>query len=120
MPMPGLPAGIAGVSSLIFATTDSVVSKVAATEVAFCSALLVTLTGSKMPAFTISTYSSAVASKPMPTSESFTLLIITAPSKPAFAAMKNSGDSSAFKITFAPVFSSPSSVAAKSATFLEA
>ena len=43
MPMPGLPAGIAGVSSLIFATTDSVVSKVAATEVAFCSALLLYL-----------------------------------------------------------------------------
>ena len=47
---PAPPAGIAGVSSLIFATTDSVVSKVDATEVAFCNALLVTFTGSKMPA----------------------------------------------------------------------
>ena len=35
------PAGAAGVSSLMFATTDSVVSNVEATLVAFCSALLV-------------------------------------------------------------------------------
>ena len=37
---------MAGVSSLMFATTDSVVKRVAATLVAFCSALLVTLAGS--------------------------------------------------------------------------
>ena len=36
------PAGIAGVSSLMLATTDSVVRRVDATLVAFCSALLVT------------------------------------------------------------------------------
>ncbi len=35
IPMPGLPAGIAGASSLMFATTDSVVSSVDATLVAF-------------------------------------------------------------------------------------
>lgn len=36
-PIPGAPpAGIAGVSSLIFATADSVVSNVEATDVAFC------------------------------------------------------------------------------------
>ena len=34
-PLPAPPAGIAGVSSLMFATTDSVVSKVDATLVAF-------------------------------------------------------------------------------------
>ncbi len=61
-PMP--PAGIAGAgtSSLISATADSVVRKVDATEVAFCRALLVTLTGSRMPADTISTYLSFRAS----------------------------------------------------------
>ena len=41
-----LCAGIAGVSSLMLATTDSVVSNVEATLVAFCRALLVTLAGS--------------------------------------------------------------------------
>ena len=51
-PMPPAPAGIAGVSSLIFATTLSVVSRVLATLVAFCNALLVTLVGSRMPALT--------------------------------------------------------------------
>ena len=35
IPMPGLPAGIAGAGSLISATTDSVVNKVDATLVAF-------------------------------------------------------------------------------------
>ena len=34
-PMPGAPAGIAGASSLILATADSVVNRVEATEVAF-------------------------------------------------------------------------------------
>ena len=58
------PAGIAGagVSSLISATADSVVRNVDATEVAFCRALLVTFTGSRMPADTISTYLSSRAS----------------------------------------------------------
>ena len=53
-PMPPAPAGIGGSGSLILATTDSVVSKVAATLVAFCSALLVTFAGSRIPALTIS------------------------------------------------------------------
>ena len=85
IPIPGLPAGIAGASSLMFATTDSVVSKVDATDVAFCNALLVTLTGSRIPFSTISTYSSVAALKPVPGADSFTLLMITAPSNPAFA-----------------------------------
>ena len=42
----------------IFDTTDSVVRRVDATLVAFCNALLVTFAGSRMPAFTISVYSS--------------------------------------------------------------
>lgn len=58
IPIPGPPAGIGGTSSFIFATTDSVVRSVDATLVAFCNALLVTFAGSKIPAFTISTYSS--------------------------------------------------------------
>ena len=45
---PAPPASIAGISSLILATTDSVVSNVEATEVAFCNALLVTFTGSRI------------------------------------------------------------------------
>ena len=50
-PMPPMPpAGIAGASSLILATTDSVVSNVEATLVAFWSALLVTFAGSRIPA----------------------------------------------------------------------
>ena len=52
------PAGIAGASSLISATTDSVVRSVEATDVAFCNALLVTLTGSMIPASIMFTYSS--------------------------------------------------------------
>lgn len=36
--MPAPPAGIAGASSLILATTDSVVRSVEATLVAFCNA----------------------------------------------------------------------------------
>ena len=56
-PMPP-PAGIGGTSSLILATADSVVRKVDATDVAFCNAERVTLAGSRIPALTISTYSS--------------------------------------------------------------
>ncbi len=119
-PIPGPPAGIAGVSSLMFATTDSVVRSVLATEHAFCSALLVTLTGSRIPASTISTYSSFAASKPIPALDSLTLFTITLPSRPAFATMICSGASSAFSTILAPVFSSPSSVSTSSATFLEA
>ena len=85
--MPAPPAGIAGVSSLMFATADSVVRSVDATDVAFWRALLVTLTGSRIPLATMSTYSSVAALKPIPASDSFTLLIITAPSSPAFAAI---------------------------------
>ena len=53
------------------------------------------------------------ASKPIPGSDSLTLLMITAPSRPAFAAIWNSGASSAFRIMFAPVFSSPSKICSK-------
>ena len=77
----------------MFATTDSVVNNVEATLVAFCNALLVTLAGSRIPAFTISTYSSLYASNPIPGSDSLTLLIITEPSNPAFAAIWNNGAS---------------------------
>ena len=119
MPIPP-PAGIAGAGSLVFATTDSVVNNVDATLVAFWSALLVTLAGSRIPAFTMSTYSSLYASKPIPGSASFTLLIITDPSKPALAAIWNNGADNAFNTTFTPVFSSPSNVSANSATTFEA
>ena len=105
------PCGIgAGTSFLISATTDSVVRSVEATLVAFCRALLVTFAGSIIPASTMLTYLSFSASKPTPTSLSRTLLMITAPSRPALAEMWNRGASSAFSTTPAPVFSSPSSV----------
>ena len=90
---PAPPAGIAGTSSLIVATTDSVVSSVDATLVAFCNALLVTFAGSKIPASIMLTYSPFNASKPVPTSDSLTLLIITEPSRPAFAEMWYNGAS---------------------------
>ena len=70
---------------LIEATTDSVVSNVEATLVAFCKALLVTLAGSSIPLSTILTYSSCNASNPVPTSDSRTLFTITEPSNPAFS-----------------------------------
>ena len=120
IPIPGAPAGIAGVSSLIVETTASVVSNVPATLVAFCNALLVTFAGSRIPFLTISTYSSCNASNPVPTSDSLTLLIITEPSSPAFAAIWNNGASKAFNTTFAPVFSSPSKVSTIFATSLDA
>ena len=104
----------------MFATTDSVVRSVAATLVAFCNALLVTFAGSKIPAATISTYSSFNASNPVPTADSLTLLIITLPSRPAFAEMWNKGASNAFNTICAPVFSSPSNSAANLATSLDA
>lgn len=78
IPIPWPPAGAAGVSSLILATTDSVVSSVDATLVAFCSALLVTFAGSRIPAPTMSTYSSFRASKPTPGSDSLTFGSLTA------------------------------------------
>ena len=97
-------------------TTDSVVSRVAETLVAFCSALLVTLTGSRIPAWIMSTYSSLYASNPTPTLDSFTLLITTAPSRPAFVTMWNRGASSAFCTILAPIFSSPSKLSISSAS----
>lgn len=52
------PAGAAGAGSLMSVTRLSVVSNVLATDAAFCNALLVTFVGSRMPAFTISQYTS--------------------------------------------------------------
>ena len=102
------------------ATTDSVVSNVLATLVAFCNALLVTLAGSRIPASTIFTYSPCNASNPVPGSDSRTLFTITEPSSPALCEIVNNGASSALRIIEAPVFSSPSKLSTNSATFLEA
>ncbi len=60
IPPPGAPIG-AGFSSGISVTRLSVVSTVAATDAAFCNALLVTLAGSTIPAANISAYSSVSA-----------------------------------------------------------
>ena len=95
IPMPGFPAGIGGCGSLIWETADSVVSSVAATELAFSKADLVTFTGSRIPVSTISTYSPVRALYPIPTFASRTLFTITAPSSPAFSAIRYSGAESA-------------------------
>ena len=59
------PAAAASSSSSGFSTTaDSVVSTMAAIDAAFCSAERVTLAGSMMPAFTMSTHSPVAALKP--------------------------------------------------------
>ncbi len=62
---------------------DSVVNTNAAMDAAFCKAERVTLAGSTIPAFTMSTYSSVNALKPMPLSVDFTRSTTTEPSKPA-------------------------------------
>ena len=59
----------------MFATADSVVRSVDATDVAFCNALLVTFTGSRIPLATISTYSSVAALNPVPSADSLTLFV---------------------------------------------
>ena len=56
--IPGAPAGMAGTGSLMLATAASVVRKLEATLVAFWSAHLVTLAGSRIPASIMLTYSS--------------------------------------------------------------
>ena len=63
---PGMPppAGIAGFSSGLSATTASVVRNRAAIEAAFCSAERVTLAASVTPAFTRSSYSPLAALSP--------------------------------------------------------
>lgn len=66
------------------------------------------------------TYSSWNASNPTPTSDSLTLLMITEPSRPAFAEIWNRGASRAFNTTLAPVFSSPSSSSTSFATSFDA
>ena len=115
-----IEARIAQIKHQIAETTASVVNRVPATLVAFCNALLVTLVGSRIPFSTIFTYSSWNASNPTPTSDSLTLLMITEPSRPAFAEIWNRGASRAFNTTLAPVFSSPSSSSTSFATSFDA
>ena len=87
-PMPPIPpAGIAGSSFGISATVASVVSSIALALAAFCSADLVTLTGSTIPASIMSTYSSLAALKPTPALLEMTFATTTLPSKPAFSAI---------------------------------
>ena len=114
--MPGFICGIAGASSFMFATAASVVKIIDATLAAFCRADLVTFVGSTIPAFFMSTYSDLYASKPMPASLVFTCSTITEPSRPAFSAICLRGFSSALRIIFAPVFSSPSNLSTTFAT----
>ena len=90
-------------------TRLSVVSTIAATDAAFCNALLVTFVGSTIPAFFISTYCSLSASNPNPDADFFTLSNITAGSNPAFLAICLTGSSNAFNTISAPSFSPPSS-----------
>ena len=64
-PIPPSPPGMAGAAfSGLSAMTASVVRNRAAIEAAFCSADRVTLTGSLMPALSMSTYSPVAALRP--------------------------------------------------------
>ena len=89
------------------ATTASVDKNKLDTLAAFCNAERVTLAGSTIPAFIISTHSSVAALNPKPISTSFNLATITLLSKPAFSAICRTGASKAFLIILIPVCSSP-------------
>ena len=86
----------------------SVVRSIPDTLAAFCSADLVTFTGSTTPASIMFTYSPVAALNPTPGSDSLILDTTTLPSHPAFSAICLTGSSRALRTIFAPVFSSPS------------
>jgi len=111
-----MPPGIIGSSSLISTIALSVVNNIAEIEAAFCSADLVTLVGSTIPASIIFTYFSFRASNPIPWSELITFSTITEPSSPAFSAICLNGSSNALLIILTPVLSSPSVVSSKAST----
>src|ERR1035437_4086616 len=105
------PPGAAGALSFsgFSAITASVVRNRPAMDAAFCSADLVTLAGSMIPAAKRSTYSPVAASRPCPTGSVFTFSTTTPPSRPAFTAICLSGSSTARRTMVAPVASSPDS-----------
>ena len=90
----------------------SVVSSMLATEAAFCSADLVTFTGSTIPAAIMSSYFSFAALNPTLPSAFLTSATTTAPSNPAFSAICLTGSSRALSTIFAPVLTSPSCLSA--------
>ena len=94
----------------------SVVNIIEETLSAFCNAERVTLVGSTIPAFFISTYSSFAASNPTPGLEAFTLSKITAPSSPAFVAICLTGSSNALRIILTPSLSSSETSESKAST----
>ena len=89
----------------MFATQDSVVRESGCNTGCILSALLVTLQDPGFLLLPCLHISSLYASNPTPTSDSLTLLMITAPSSPAFCSVIwCSGASSALRITDALVF----------------
>ena len=100
------PPQLQDFSSFLSVTMLSVVNIIAATDAAFCRALLDTFVGSTIPAFFISTYSSLPASNPTPIGEAFTFSNITAGSSPAFIAICLTGSCNALRTILPPSFSS--------------
>ncbi len=76
-------------------TAASVVSRSPAIDAAFCSAVRTTFVGSMIPAATRSSNSPVAALKPLLPFNASTFPTITAPSTPAFSAIRRSGSSSA-------------------------
>lgn len=95
--MPFMPpaAGAAGSGAGMSVTAHSVVRINAAMDAAFCSAERVTFAGSMIPAETMSTHFMALASKPTPFFSFLQWSAMTAPSRPALAAICLMGSSRA-------------------------
>ncbi len=103
--MSGIGVGASGISEIV----ASVVRSRLDTEVAFCSATRSTLSGSIIPASSISTYSPVAALNPKFASVALAILSATTPaSNPAFCAICFIGAKTALKIMSAPTASSPS------------
>mmetsp|Transcript_49213 Transcript_49213/g.98699 ORF Transcript_49213/g.98699 Transcript_49213/m.98699 type:complete len:313 (+) Transcript_49213:83-1021(+) len=101
-PMP--PMSPAGLSSGSCTTMASVVVIMVATEEASWRPMRTTLTGSMIPADIMSTIVSSYALYPIVPPASRTFCTITAPSTPAFCAIRKHGSSQAFLTILMPVF----------------
>src|SRR5246127_1142225 len=108
--MPPGPPGAGFSFSGNSVTNASVVSKRAAIEAAFCSAVRTTLVGSTTPAFTRSSYLPVATLNPSLPLRFLTSWTITAPSWPALSASWRVGNSSARRTICTPTDSSPSSL----------
>ena len=107
--IPSIPppiGGIAGLSSFLSASTQSVVSSIPAIEEAFSSATRDTLVGSITPAASRFSNTSLRALKPKSAVPSLIFCTIMLPSRPALATIWRSGSSIARRTMFTPKVSS--------------